>query len=194
VKTRDVTTSGSNSRSTKILYVTGRGGSLDKGLAVYLASIANEFEGVAVDVPFLRQAPMDQVTAIQQKLMADPARIVIANSYGAYLTLQALVDLDNPPQQMLLLAPVLGMVSAKDRMYISRPPFTKRLRSAFDENRVARPSSILIVVGDQDPLFNHDQFDEINAYFGGRALSVFPGEGHSLSRDIIRTLVSSLTQ
>ena len=185
-----MTTSASNSRSTKILYVTGRGGSLDKGLAVYLASIADEFEGVAVDAPFLRQAPIDQVTAIQQKLMADPERIVIANSYGAYLTLQALVDLDNPPQQMLLLAPVLGMASAKDRLYISRPPFTKRLRNAIDENRVARPSSLRIVVGDQDPLFNSDQFDEINAYFGGRALSVISGEGHSLSRDLVPGLIS----
>lgn len=187
-----MTIGASNSRSTKILYVTGRGGSLDKGLAVYLASIADEFEGVAVDVPFLRQAPIDQVRAIQQKLIADPERIVIANSYGAYLTLQALVDVDNPPQQMLLLAPVLGMASARDRMYISRPPFTKRLRSALDENRVARPPSMRIVVGDQDPLFNPDQFSEINAYFGGRALSVLPGEGHSLSRDFVQRLVSSL--
>ena len=174
--------------------MTGRGGRLDKGLAVYLESVADEFEGVAVDVPFLRQAPIDQVTAIQQKLIADPARIVIANSYGAYLTLQALVDLDSPPQKMLLLAPVLGMASAKDRMYISRPPFTKRLRIALDENRVARPSSIRIVVGDQDPLFNAERFDEISAYFGGGSLTVIPGEGHSLSWDIIQTLVATLTQ
>lgn len=178
----------------RILYVTGRGGSLEKGLALYLASITNDFEGIAVDVPFLRQAPIEQIDAIRRKLEADPARLVIANSYGAYLTLQALVDLKTPPQKLLLLAPVLGMASAKDRMYLSRPPFTKRLSLAIQEGRVAKPDLMRIVVGDHDPLYDPNQFNEVATYFGTGTLSVIPGEGHSLSRDIIHTLLDWLTE
>lgn len=32
----------------KVLYITGRGGNLHNGLAVYLSSIVDEFDGVAV--------------------------------------------------------------------------------------------------------------------------------------------------
>ena len=180
------------STQAKILYITGRGGSLDKGLAVYLASITENFEGIAVDVPFLRQDPLKQVEAIYTRLASDPDRIVIANSYGAYLTLQALVDLKAPPKKLLLLAPVLGMAAAKDRMYMSRPPFTKRLKSAFSEELVAKPDWMRILVGDQDPLYDAEQFSEVSNYFGKRVLGVIPGEGHSLDKQTIRYVINEI--
>jgi len=180
------------STQAKILYITGRGGSLDKGLAVYLASITENFEGIAVDVPFLRQDPLTQVEAIYTRLASDPDRIVIANSYGAYLTLQALVDLKAPPKKLLLLAPVLGMAAAKDRMYMSRPPFTKRLKSAFSEERVAKPEWMRILVGDQDPLYNAEQFAEVGRYFGERVLGVIPGEGHGLDKQTIQYVIGEI--
>jgi len=180
------------STQTKILYITGRGGSLDKGLSVYLASITENFEGIAVDIPFLRQDPLEQVEAIYTRLASDPDRIVIANSYGAYLTLQALVDLKAPPKKLLLLAPVLGMAAAKDRMYMSRPPFTKRLKSAFSEERVAKPEWMRILVGDQDPLYNAEQFAEVGRYFGERVLGVIPGEGHGLDKQTIQYVIGEI--
>lgn len=178
----------------RILYMTGRGGSLEKGLATYLKSITGDFDGIAVDVPFLRQSPKEQVDAIHRKLAEDPQRLVIANSYGAYLTLQALVDLPVPPAKLLLLAPVLGMASAKDRMYMSRPPFTKRLREAFVEGRVTKPNWMRILVGDQDPLYDAEQFAEVGAYFGERVLGVLPGEGHSLDRETLRCVINEIAQ
>ena len=180
------------STQTKILYITGRGGSLDKGLSVYLASITENFEGIAVDIPFLRQDPLEQVGAIHTRLASDPDRIVIANSYGAYLTLQALVDLNAPPKKLLLLSPVLGMAAAKDRMYMSRPPFTKRLKSAFSEERVAKPEWMRILVGDQDPLYNAEQFAEVGRYFGERVLGVIPGEGHGLDKQTIQYVIGEI--
>ena len=178
----------------RILYMTGRGGSLNKGLATYLKSVTDDFDGIAVDLPFLRQSPAEQVEAIHQKLAEDPKRLVIANSYGAYLTLQALVDLPLPPQKLLLLAPVLGMASAKDRMYISRPPFTKRLREAFAEGRVTKPEWMRILVGDQDPLYDAEQFAEVGRYFGERVLGVIPGEGHSIDRKTLQNVINEITQ
>lgn len=179
----------------KILYVTGRGGSLDRGLAAYLASITPDFDGVAVDIPFLRQEPIQQVTHIHQKLADDPARIVIANSYGAYLTLQALVDLEEALEHAVLLSPVLGVAMAKDRLYMSRPPLTGRLKRAMEEGRVSVPKRIQIVVGDQDELYSPSQFNTVSQYFGSDVLTVLQGEGHSLSRPVMQSLLNKvLTQ
>jgi len=166
----------------KILYVTGRGGRLDKGLAAYLASITRDFDGVAVDVPFLRQEPIQQVAHINQKLAEDPSRIVIANSYGAYLTLQALVDLEQTLEHVVLLSPVLGVAMAKDRLYMSRPPLTGRLKRSIEEERVCVPQRMRIVVGDEDELYSPSQFNTVSQYFGSDVLTVLQGEGHSLSR------------
>ena len=72
-----------------VFYITGREGSLNKGLALYLQSCTKQFDGIAVDVDFLRMQPLMQVETIQRALKADPDRLIVANSYGAYLTLQA---------------------------------------------------------------------------------------------------------
>jgi len=176
----------------KILYVTGRGGSLEKGLATYLASITRDFDGVAVDVPFLRQEPIQQIEHINQKLAEDPARIVIANSYGAYLTLQALVDLELTLEHVVLLSPVLGVAMAKDRLYMSRPPLTGRLKRAMEEGRVCVPQRMQIVVGDEDELYSPSQFNTVSEYFGENVLTVLQGEGHSLSRPVMQSLLKKI--
>lgn len=54
-----------------VLYITGRGGSLSKGLAAYFASSIKGFEGIAVDTQFLKWRPLEQVELIRQK-MAEP--------------------------------------------------------------------------------------------------------------------------
>ena len=176
----------------RILYVTGRGGRLDKGLAAHLSTIVDDFKGIAIDVEFLRQPPLDQVAQIHEKLRTDPTRIVIANSYGAYLTLQALVDLDQTLEHVVLLSPVLGVAMAKDRLYMSRPPLTGRLKRALEEGRVCMPQRMQIIVGDEDELYSPAQFDTVSDYFGSHVLTVLQGEGHSLSRPAMKSVLQEI--
>ncbi len=76
-----------------VLYITGRGGSLNKEIAVYLARNIRGFEGIAVDTQLLKRRPLEQVELIRQKMAEDPTRLVIANSYGAYLVSHALAQI-----------------------------------------------------------------------------------------------------
>ena len=82
------------------LYITGREGSLEKGLAAYLRSISEDFVGLAVDRIFLSIRPLQQVANLASLLREHKDHRIIANSYGAYLTLQALVDLDVTPKDV----------------------------------------------------------------------------------------------
>jgi len=175
---------------TSILYITGRGGSLQKGLAVYLASIADEFDGVAVSPQFLRQEPLHQVQIIQEKIKEEPTRPIIANSYGAYLTLLALIGIDVTPDMVLLLSPVLGAASAKDRMYYSRPPLTNRLEAALSNNTLIRPKVTKLIMGDQDELYSPERISTIDSYFGMETAQIVAGEGHMLSQSTVQEFVN----
>jgi hypothetical protein len=176
---------------TSILYITGRGGSLQKGLAIYLAGIADEFGGVAVSSQFLRQEPVHQVQIIQEKIKEEPTKPIIANSYGAYLTLLALIGIDVTPDKVLLLSPVLGAASAKDRMYYSRPPLTNRLEAALSNNTLIRPKVTKLIMGDQDELYSPERISTIDSYFGMETAQIVAGEGHMLSQHVVQEFINN---
>ena len=172
-----------------LMYITGRGGSLEKGLAPWLISIAHTFDGIAVDVQFLKQPPLTQVEQIQSKIIENPGRIVVASSYGAYLTLQALVDLKVTPKNVLLLSPVLGIAQAKDRMYMSRPPLTGRLKEAFETSSLAKPETFKVLMGNQDELYNQEQIALIDDYFGAGSAIILNDETHMLSHTAVKAFI-----
>ena len=172
-----------------LIYITGRGGCLENGLAPQLKSIADTFDGIAVDIQFLRQPPLTQVEQIQSKLTENPDRIVVANSYGAYLTLQALVDLKVTPKKVLLLSPVLGIAQAKDRMYMSRPPLTGRLKEAFKSSSLAKPETLKVLMGNQDELYNQEQIALIDDYFGSGSALILDDETHMLSHTAVKAFI-----
>ena len=174
----------------RILYITGRGGNLQTGLAEHLMTITDDFVGIAVDAPFLKQEPAVQIQVIQDKIRADTGRLVIANSYGAYLTLLALIDLEVIPEKILLLSPVLGTAKAKDRMYYSRPPFAKRLELAYLDDTLKRPKLMKVVMGDQDELYSSEQIDTINNYFGANTAQILAGQEHMLTAEAVQHFVS----
>lgn len=173
----------------KVFYITGRCGSLDKGLAKHLADISSSFSGIAVDIPFLRQEPLTQVEQIRDAINNYADSTFIANSYGAYLLLQALVECPKPPKTVLLLSPVLGLATAKDRMYASRPPLTKRLKSAFENNAVTRPPYFSVIIGREDAIYNEPQACTLNTYFGANTVEVIKGEGHMLMPETVKTFL-----
>lgn len=172
-----------------LIYITGRGGCLEKGLALQLKSIADTFDGIAVDLQFLRQPPLTQVEQIQFRIIENPDRVVVANSYGAYLTLQALVDLKGTPKKILLLSPVLGIAQAKDRMYMSRPPLTGRLKEAFESRSLAKPETFKVLMGNQDELYNKEQINLIDDYFGAGSALILNDETHMLSHEAVKAFI-----
>jgi acetyl esterase/lipase len=173
------------------VYITGREGSLEKGLAAYLRSISEDFVGLAVDRSFLSIRPLEQVAHVVSLLREHKDHRIIANSYGAYLTLQALVDLDVTPKDVILLSPVMGKAKAKDRAYMSRPPLTNRLQLALEEGRLVRPESFKLYIGDQDPIYDPLVTEDFKEYFGGDNVVVLEGQGHMLDRELTANIVTS---
>ena len=107
----------------------------------------------------------------------------------AYLTLQALIDLKVTPRKVLLLSPVLGIAQAKDRMYMSRPPLTGMLKEAFESNSLAKPETIKVLMGNEDELYNQDQIDLIDDYFGAGSALILNDETHMISHEAVRTFL-----
>ena len=124
---------------------------------------------------------MAQVAAL---LSEHKNRRIVANSYGAYLTLQAFVYLDVTPKDFILLSPVMGKAKAKDRAYMSRPPLTKRLQVVLEEGRLLRPESFKLYIGDEDPTYDPLVTEDFKEYFGEANVVVLEGQGHMLDREL----------
>ena len=133
--------------------------------------------------------PLEQVSYIAALLSEYRDRRIVANSYGAYLTLQALVDLNVTPKDIILLSPVMGKAKAKDRAYMSRPPLTKRLNLALEEGRLVRPEKFALYIGDQDPIYDSELTEDFRNYFGDECVIVLEGEGHMLDRELTANII-----
>lgn len=162
-----------------VRYVTGRGGEVRAGLSLYLTTLSEDFSALAIDPDFLAQSFEEQVVATRHFCATDNARI-IANSYGAYLLLQSLIDQPPLSAKVLLLSPVLGRAMDPDRMILSRPPRERTLREAIEEQRLGLPLSLSIVTGREDEICDW----KLATHFAdalGISISVLDDEGHMIS-------------
>ena len=153
-----------------VLYITGRGGDHTKGLGGHISTLVSNYTGISVDVQYLRQDIDDQVEVIRAAISECSGGRVIANSYGAYLTLLALIDFEHELEQVVLLSPVLGAAMAKDRMYFSRPPATKRLRDAVAE--MMGEEKVFVLQGERHNLTKTTVQDILDTTLGLKHISV----------------------
>ena len=170
-----------------IRYITGRGGSGTGGLSAYLRTLSNDFDVLPIDPDFLVLDLEDQINSVRQFVTRDTGN-VIANSYGAYLLLQALIDQPPCQSRILLLSPVLGRALDKERMLFSRPPREKTLRKAIAEGRLGAPLHLEIVTGQEDEICDA----ALAADFGRQLnikVSILDGQGHMLDPSTVSQAV-----
>ena len=173
----------------KLRYITGRGGTAQGGLSPYLATLSEDFSALAIDSDFLAQNFEDQVRATRHFCAIENTHI-IANSYGAYLLLQSLID--QPPllsAKVLLLSPVLGRAMDPDRMLLSRPPREKTLHTAIEEGRIGLPVELNIVTGEEDEICDHKLATHFAELLGAR-VSILEGEGHMIDPNLVSQTVN----
>ena len=163
----------------KIKYITGRGGNAKSGLSVYLETLTDDYSVLAVDPVFLRQGFYEQVSAIRDFCTVDEGNI-IANSFGAYLLLQSLIDQPPLTSRVMLLSPVLGRVTSEERMLISNPPGEKTLKAALKEDRMGLPSYLEILTGEDDDICDVS-LARSTANRLGASLQVLEQEGHLIT-------------
>ena len=172
-----------------ICYVTGRYGVLESGLGEYLATLADEVFGVSLSRELMTAPPLDQVAAVARALeRAEGQRApVIANSYGAYLTLQAMIGRGSLMTRVLLLSPVLGRTATPTRLSI--PPLAKRLERAIESGECAA-EWLEMHIGEEDEGFNEERFRKVTVVLNCDRAEIHRDEGHSFRKITVASIVN----
>ena len=176
---------------TKICYITGRGGSLDHGLSPYLATLSDDYQGLAVDSALLSLPIDDQVQRVTDFWLGASGGHLIVNSYGGYLLMLSLIDANQAPERVLMLSPLLGRSLFRESFFASRPPREPVLRKALEGGRVQRSDYLRIVTGGDDeiccPLLAQSVADQLRA----DQIDILDGQSHSLARESVSRTISA---
>jgi predicted alpha/beta hydrolase family esterase len=173
--------------SDSIYYLTGRGGQLNKGLGEAILERGYKLSGREMSGAFDKLAIQTQIDLITQDLQDgfwQKDSKVIAVSYGAYLLLQVLAELEPYVGSILLLSPVLGGVADGAKMHYFSPPRSGKLTGLIDNKQFPVPNDIEIHVGDNDwqsPFKRAVQFAEA---MNGQC-NVVSNAGHQLGKDYV---------
>ena len=159
-------------------YITGRGGNGVGGLNAHLKTLDDDYDVLPINAEFLQQDIQRQIDTVREFIQLDTANVV-ANSYGAYLLLLALIDQSPLNIRVLLLSPVLGRAISEERMLFSRPPREKTLHKAIAEQRLGMPDHLEIVTGQEDEICDPALALRIGIQLNIE-VSILQGEGHML--------------
>ena len=173
-------------------YITGRGGSGVGGLSAYLKTLDDDYGVLAIDAGFLQQDIQAQIDTVREFILPDTANVV-ANSYGAYLLLLALIDQSPSNIRVLLLSPVLGRAISEERMLFSRPPLEKTLHQAIIEQRLGMPDHLEIVTGQEDEICDPALTRQVGKQLG-ISISILPNEGHMLEPSSVERALQRFLQ
>jgi hypothetical protein len=168
---------------TLIYYLPGRGGRLNGGLGTHLtefgAVVGRELSG-----DFAKLAFTEQVEQVRLDLLGQD-HFVVANSFGCYLFLNAVIEMGGYEGKALLLSPVLGDAESPETGMIYFPPRAKRFMNALREGALEFKSDVRVLVGSEDWQCNREALGSIKA-LRGVVVEEIEREGHQLKRDIVR--------
>lgn len=178
----------------EIFYVTGRGGSINEGLGVFLKERAKAVSGIDLSEEFLKGVFEDQLAAIRTHFQRiEKERIpVIANSYGAYLLLNSLIGLSQLRTKVLLLSPVVGALVSKIGYF--RPPHKERIPASLRSHDLKKPEYFVMCVGSLDYQCDLSALQEIAKTLQADRFSIFEGQGHMIDRTIVQAVVDEFLE
>jgi hypothetical protein len=169
--------------TTKLRYITGRGGSATQGLSLYLSTLVEDYQALANNSELHKLSIDEQINVIRG--FCEPATHIIANSYGAYLWLLSRIDAAPSSAPVLLLSPVMGRSVDPEKMILSRPPRLGGLETAISDGRVCVPTSISVYTGQNDPICDYQTAQKQCARLGITALHILERETHALSHSAV---------
>jgi len=176
-----------------VTYITGRGGSPECGLGAHLAETYGVVGGLSLSADWFQRSHEEQVAQIRLQL-ADAAAArspVIANSYGSYLVMLALLDAPTLRTSVMLLSPVLGKAVIEGTYH--RPPGGKSFAAAL-EGHIAKPAWLELFTGEADPHYAPETWAKLGTAIKPDRQEVLAGEGHSLSKDLVAGLLRNFMQ
>jgi hypothetical protein len=171
----------------KLRYITDRGGSTTQGLSLYLSTLVDNYQALAIDSELRRVSLDEQVNIVTE--FCKPATHLIANSYGAYLWLLSRIDAAPSDTPVLLLSPVMGRAIGPEKMLSSRPHRLRGFESAIAEGHMVTPKQVLVVTGRDDDVCTYQTAVAQCAKPGIDDLIFVNREGHNLSHAIVERAV-----
>jgi hypothetical protein len=115
---------------------------------------------------------------LQSHFWRENARVV-ANSFGAYLFLNAQGLLPSFPGKVMLLSPIVGAFDHPDKTMRFSPPMPTRLMDLTTAGQLPRPARAEIHVGEQDWQAHPEQVSRLAAFLH-IPVHIVAGNGHML--------------
>lgn len=178
-------------KSETIYYLPGHGGRLDTGLGEAILSRGYNVAGRQTIGDFKAIPFSEQIAIIAEDLTNnywhEGAR-VIANSFGAYLFLNALTLLKPYIGEVLLLSPIVGEFSNEEIRMGFIPPQSGRLAQIAENGTFPIPLHCEIHVGELDWQSNPANVTNL-AELLGLSATVVPGAGHMLDKRYVSAVL-----
>jgi alpha-beta hydrolase superfamily lysophospholipase len=174
-----------------VYYLPGHGGRLHTGLGEALMSRGLNLAGRETVDDFRRLRFMDQVQTVAEDLRTHFWRAdaqVVANSFGAYLFLNAQSVLPPYPGKVLLLSPIVGAFDHPDKPMSFSPPMPTRLMDMATSGELSCPSQAEIHVGSQDWQANPEQVARLGELMR-IPVHIVEGNGHMLDHGYVNGLL-----
>ena len=168
-----------------------RGGSLDRGLGEELSARGFRVIGRELRGDFGKLAFGEQVETVADDLRSGfwtGCARVVANSFGAYLFLQAQALSEPFPGKALLLSPIVGEAQDGEHMAFFVPPRAGRLRELIHSGRYPAPADCEAHVGKLDWQGAPEKVAEFGK-LAGISVTVVPGAGHALPKEYVSAVL-----
>lgn len=171
-----------------IYYLPGAHGRLESGLGVGLIERGLRVYGRATVDEFRQYAFDDQTALIRSDLRApewwNSSSLVITNSYGSYLFLNAQLHMPSFPGRVLMLSPILGSFESTERAQTFVPPYADRLMKAVRDGIFPKLDQLEVHVGSEDWQSPPGLTCEF-AKLIGASVTIAAGRGHMLGKDYV---------
>lgn len=176
-----------------IYYLPGHGGRLETGLGAALLSRGYNVAGRQTIGDFKSIPFSEQIAIIAEDLTTNywhERASVIANSFGAYLFLNAQALVKPYVGKVLLLSPIVGEFSNEDIRMGFIPPHSGRLAQLAESGTYPTPLHCEIHVGELDWQSNPANVTKLAGLLGLSA-TVVPGNGHMLDKQYVSAVLDS---
>ena len=174
-----------------IYYLPGHGGRLSTGLGEALLNRGYNVSGRETVGEFKAIPFSQQIAIVAEDLTAHYWHVkaqVIANSFGAYLFLNAQTLMKPYVGKVLLLSPIVGEFSNQDSGLGFIPPHSGRLAQLAEAGTYPVPLHCEIHVGEHDWQSNPANVTKLAGLLGLKA-TVVPGGGHMLDKRYVSTVL-----
>ena len=174
-----------------IYFLPGHGGRISNGLGQELGRRGFDVMGRETLGDFKKLRFDAQVETVAEDLKASfwhHDALVLANSYGAYLLLQALSLSESFPGKVLLLSPIVGEFSNENTRMGFIPPYAQRLQELAISGKFPLPRCCEIHVGSEDWQSNPVNVSTLGSKLG-IDVTVVPDACHTLPKEYVGNLL-----